>query len=141
MYPLIEFLLIEDNPGDVRLTQECFRMHKIANPLNVVSNSGQALKFLRQQEEYESVNLPDIIMSCNSIFRDSAYEQLLGDLQADPRLKDVPLVILTEFAGEESHAHNLPHNSLFLPKPLNMDGLCHILHHLRNVEFVICKDA
>ena len=139
MYPPVEFLLIDGNPGDVLLTQECFKTHKIANPLNIVSDIRHALKFLRQQDEYASANSPDVILSCVSILRELDYDQFLDNLQSDHRLRNIPLVLLTEFEGEESHAGNAPPSSLFLPKPLSMDGLCYIINRLMNVSFAICK--
>ena len=95
----IEILLVEDNPGDVRLTQEVFKEGKIRNNLNVVNDGVQALEFLRNKGAYSEVTQPDIILLDLNLPKKSGHE-VLREVKEDEALRRIPVVILTTSNAE-----------------------------------------
>lgn len=125
----IEFLMIETNPGDIRLTQEYLKECKIAHFLNVVQDGEEALRFLRQQKEFASASLPDLILISISIFLKKG-DNLPEQIKADPTLKHIPVVVLTAFEGEEAILNNTASIDLCLTKPVNPDSLFSLVKRL-----------
>lgn len=92
--PPIEILLVEDQPGDVRLTQEALRESRLGTRLHVAYDGEQALAMLRQQEPYHSLPCPDLILlDLNLPKRDG--RQVLEEIKRDPQLKPIPLIVFT----------------------------------------------
>lgn len=142
MYQQAEILLIEGDPGDVRLTQECFREHKLTNTLNVVSSGLEALRFLRQEGEYACAAPPDMILSCISVLWEQDISHLLCHIDQDSRLRKIPLVVLTAFEGEEVMLEGkLCATSLSIPKPLTIGSIQHIVKHFGSFGFAISKKS
>jgi CheY-like chemotaxis protein len=81
----VEILLVEDNPGDVRLTREALREGKVRNNLNVVADGVKAMAFLRRQGDYAGAPRPDLILLDLNLPRMSGRE-VLQEIKADPRL-------------------------------------------------------
>jgi len=96
----VEILLVEDNPGDVRLTQEAFKEGKVYNNLNVVGDGVEALKFLRREDGYGAAPRPDIVLLDLNLPKMSGRE-VLEKVKADPELRRIPVVILTTSKAEE----------------------------------------
>ena len=90
----IEILLVEDNPGDVRLTQEAFNESKIHNNLNVARDGVEAIAFLRREGVYANAPRPDIILLDLNLPRKDGRE-VLHEIKGDEDLKRIPVVILT----------------------------------------------
>lgn len=126
MYKAIEMLMVEDNPGDIRLTQEAFKEYKVSNHLSVVKDDMEALCFLRCQGQYAHAILPDIILiSIRTVWEHNA--ELLKQIKGDVTLVQIPVVLLTAFEGEEVIlADDLP-ISLCVPKSLIFDCLASIV--------------
>jgi two-component system, chemotaxis family, response regulator Rcp1 len=97
---LIEILLVEDNPGDVRLAVEAFRDGKLANHLRVVGDGDEALAVIRQQDPYHEAARPDLVLLDLNLPRVGGRE-VLAELQTDPDLAAIPVVVLT--ASREEH--------------------------------------
>ncbi|MDQ2049398.1 response regulator [Natronolimnohabitans sp. A-GB9] len=88
-----DLLLIEDNPGDIRLIEEAFRDDE-RSTLHVVSDGDEALAFLQQRDEYEDAPRPDLVLLDWNVPRTSG-EALLTELKSDPDLKSIPVTVLT----------------------------------------------
>ena len=116
----IEILLIEDNPGDVRLTKEAFKESKILNNLSVVEDGAEAMAFLRQQDEYTNASRPDLILlDLNMPKMDG--RQVLAEIKKDPTLKNIPVIILTTSKAEQDilKSYNL-HANCYIVKPVDL---------------------
>ena len=133
MYP-IEILLVEDNPGDVRLTREALRESKIHNNLNVARDGIEAMDYLRG----ESV-LPDIILLDLNMPRMSGHE-VLREIKHDRELANIPVVVLTTSQDERDieMAYEL-HACCYINKPIDMDQFLKIVKTIENFWFSIVK--
>ena len=118
MHP-IEILLVEDNPGDVRLTREALKDAKMLNRLHVVEDGETALNFLHRREQYEQVPRPDLILLDLNLPGTNGRE-VLADIKADEALKTIPVVILTTSRAEEDilKAYKL-HANCYITKPVD----------------------
>ncbi len=90
----IEILLVEDNPGDVRLSSEALKDSHLIYDLNVVVDGTKALTFLKRGEGYSLAPRPDVIMLDLNLPGKSGLE-VLEDIRSDQELKDIPIIILT----------------------------------------------
>ncbi|MGC8780009.1 MAG: response regulator [Anaerolineae bacterium] len=95
----IEILLIEDNPGDVRLTKEALRMAKTPNHIRVAEDGIQALEMLFRQGEYARDPLPDLILLDLNLPRKDGRD-LLKEIKADPTLRRIPVIVFTTSRAE-----------------------------------------
>lgn len=96
----IEILLIEDSPGDVRLTQEALRDAKVKNQLHVAIDGVDATSFLRREGKYAGAPRPDLILLDLNLPKKSGRE-ILEDLKLDPNLNGIPVAILASSAADE----------------------------------------
>jgi CheY-like chemotaxis protein len=96
----VEILLVEDNPGDVRLTREALKEGKIRNNLNVVGDGVEALRYLRREGPYAESTRPDLILLDLNLPRMDGRE-VLEAVKADPSLRLIPVVVLTSSAAEQ----------------------------------------
>ena len=117
----IEVLLVEDSPGDIRLTQEAFADAKIANNLQVVHDGIEAMQFLRQETPYEDARPPDLILLDLNMPRMDGRE-VLAELAGDTELSRIPVVVLTTSAAEEDvlRSYDLRANC-YITKPVDLD--------------------
>lgn len=117
---LIEILMVEDNPGDVRLTREALKEYKIRNQLHVVEDGVEALHFLRKEGEYQDAPTPDLIfLDLNLPKKDG--RQVLEEIKADPNLKRLPVIVLTSSSAEEDilRSYDL-HANAYVTKPVRL---------------------
>lgn len=117
----VEVLLIEDNPGDVRLTREAFREGKIRNNLNVVPDGVSALHYLRREAGYRLAPQPDLILLDLNLPRLDGRE-VLTEIRKDPELRAIPVVVLTTSAAEQDilRSYHLSANC-FITKPIDLE--------------------
>ena len=117
----IEILLVEDDPGDVLMTQEAFSDYKIANRLTVVTNGEDAIAYLRKLGRFAEVTTPDLVLLDLNLPRRDGREVLL-DIKGDPDLRRIPIVILTTSEAEEDviAAYDL-HANAYVRKPVDFD--------------------
>ena len=117
----IEILLVEDDPGDVLMTQEAFTDYKIANRLTVVSNGEDAIAYVRKQGRFAGVATPDLVLLDLNLPRRDGRE-VLHDIKGDPVLRRIPVVILTTSEAEEDviAAYDL-HANAYVRKPVDFD--------------------
>jgi len=132
-------LLVEDNPGDVRLAQEALRDSKLFNQLYVVEDGFQAMDFLRRSGHYSDVPRPDIILlDLNLPGKDG--RQVLEEIKNDEDLRRIPVVILTTSNDEQDilASYNL-HANCFITKPINLDQFAHIVQSIEEFWFSIVR--
>src|SRR5438309_11493126 len=96
----IDILLVEDNPGDVRLTIEALRDSKVRNNLHVATDGVEAMAFLRREGTHAHVVRPDLILLDLNLPRKDG-RQVLTEIKADPLLKTIPVVVLTTSRAEQ----------------------------------------
>ena len=117
----IEILLVEDNPGDVRLTKEALKEGKVYSNLHTVKDGVEAMEFLRRQGKYSSVPRPDIILLDLNLPKKDGRE-VLQEIKTDETLKRIPVVVLTTSKAEEDvvRTYNL-HANCYVTKPVDLE--------------------
>ncbi len=135
----IEILLVEDNPGDVRLTAETFKDARILNHLNVARDGVAALAFLRRQGAYAGAPRPDLILLDLNLPKKDGRE-VLAEIKADDDLKRIPVVILTTSKAEEDiiRTYNL-HANCYITKPVDLDQFIRVVQSIQNFWFTIVQ--
>jgi CheY-like chemotaxis protein len=135
----IEVLLVEDNPGDVKLTEIALEESKISVHLSVVEDGVEAMAFLRKEEQYATTPHPDIILLDLNLPKKDGRE-VLAEIKADNTLKRIPVVVLTTSHAEEDvlKAYNLCANC-YITKPVDFDQFVKIVQSIENFWFTIVK--
>jgi CheY-like chemotaxis protein len=126
----ISVLLVEDNPGDVRLTKEAFKEGKMTVSLSVVMDGVEATKYLNKEGEYANVATPDLILLDLNLPKKDGRE-VLQDIKTDPNLKRIPVVILTTSNAEQDiiHSYNL-HANCYINKPVDFDKFFDVIEKI-----------
>jgi len=118
----IDVLLVEDSPGDVRLTREAFKDAKVHVNLHVASDGAEALAFLRREGEYAGVPRPDLILLDLNLPKKDGRE-VLAEIKESSTLRSIPVVILTTSASEEDILRSyMLHANCYITKPVDLDG-------------------
>jgi two-component system, chemotaxis family, response regulator Rcp1 len=135
----IEILLVEDNPGDIRLTQEVLNEGKVHNSLSIVENGVQAISFLRKENEYQDAPTPDLILLDLNLPKKDGREVLL-DIKNDPELKKIPVVVLTTSQSEEDilKVYDLNANC-YISKPVDLGQFIDVVKSIENFWLSIVK--
>src|SRR5688572_18012536 len=117
----VEILLVEDNPADVRLTQEALKEGKVFNNLHWAKDGVEAIEFLRRQGKHANAPRPDIILLDLNLPKKDGRE-VLQDIKNDEMLKRIPVVILTTSKAEEDvlRSYNL-HANCYVTKPVDLE--------------------
>jgi CheY-like chemotaxis protein len=117
----VQILLVEDNPGDVRLTIEALKEAKVLNKLTVVKDGIEALSLLRRQGPHARAARPDLILLDLNLPKKDGRE-VLAEIKADDKLKHIPVVILTTSQDEQDvlKSYNLYANC-YITKPVDLD--------------------
>lgn len=136
---IIEILLIEDNPGDVRLTRECMLDNKVRNTLNVAVDGEDALCYLRKEGKYANAATPDLIMLDLNLPRKSGFE-VLKEIKMDERLKVIPVVVLTSSQAEKDilASYSLNANA-YVSKPVDLFEFTNAISQIREFWLEIVK--
>jgi chemotaxis family two-component system response regulator Rcp1 len=119
----IEVLLVEDNPGDVRLLQEAFKDCKFAGRLHVARDGEEALAFLRRESPFENSPCPSLILLDLNLPRKGGHE-VLAEIKREKTLRKIPVFILSTSTGSDdiSSAYDL-HANCYIPKPVDLETL------------------
>lgn len=135
----IEILLVEDNPGDVRLTMEALKENKVSNNLHVVSDGVAALKFLNREETYFDVPRPDLILLDLNLPKKDGRE-VLAEIKSDDTLRRIPVVVLTTSQAEEdiSKAYDLYANC-YVTKPVDLEKFITVVKSIEDFWVTIVK--
>jgi CheY-like chemotaxis protein len=134
----VEILLIEDNPGDVRLTIEALKESKILNNLNVVRDGDEAMAYLRKEGKYKYSPPELILLDLNLPKKDG--REVLADIKQDNNLKRIPVVILTTSIADEDILKTYQlHANCYISKPVNMEQFIKVVKSIGNFWFSIVK--
>ncbi len=118
---LAHILLVEDNPGDILLTQEAFEQCKIRTIISVAKNGKEALDFLFKRGKFADVEKPDLILLDINIPIFNGHE-VLRQIKSDPILKKIPVIMLTTSCNQKDITEAYQHNcNCYVKKPLEMD--------------------
>ncbi len=136
---LVEILLVEDNPGDVRLTREALKETKVLNRLNVVSDGIEAMAYLRKEDGFADAVAPDLILLDLNLPRKDGRE-VLEDIKSDPALRHIPVVILTVSQAEQDimKTYDL-HANCYITKPINLDQFVEVVKAIEDFWLTIVK--
>jgi len=135
----IEILLVEDNPGDVRLTVEVLKETKVRNTLTVAADGVEALDLLRRKGRYTHAVRPDLILLDLNLPKKDG-RQVLAEIKADPVLRSIPVVILTTSKAEEDivKSYNLYANC-YVTKPVDLEQFVKVVKSIEGFWLTIVK--
>ena len=135
----VEILLVEDNPGDVRLTQEALKESKVLNNLHVAVDGVEGLSFLRREDKYANVPRPDLILLDLNLPKKDGRE-LLEEIKASNDLKRIPVVVLTTSRAEEDiYRMYEQHANCYITKPIDFDQFVEVVRSIDNFWLAIVK--
>jgi two-component system, chemotaxis family, response regulator Rcp1 len=135
----IEILLVEDNPGDARLTLEAFKEGKVLNHITVVQDGVDAMAYLRREGIHAKASVPDLILLDLNLPRKSGRE-VLAEIKQDERLRTIPVVVLTTSADEEDVAqayHN--HANCYLTKPVELEQFLRVVNSIESFWLTLVR--
>lgn len=135
----IQVLLVEDDPGDVRLTEEALKRSKLLVMMSVVGDGEQALRFLRQVGPYAGAVRPDLVLLDLNLPKVDGRE-VLAAVKADPDLRPIPVVVLTTSAADADilKAYGLGGNC-YITKPVGFDEFRRIVRAIEEFWFEVVK--
>jgi chemotaxis family two-component system response regulator Rcp1 len=127
----LDILLVEDNPGDVRLTREVLAKGKLRNRLSVASDGVEAIDYLRQRGHFDRARRPHLVLLDLNLPRKDGRE-VLAEIKSDPALKVIPVVVLTTSAADEDvlKSYSLQANC-YITKPVELG---HFTRVIRNIQ-------
>jgi CheY-like chemotaxis protein len=128
--PPVEILLVEDNPGDVRLTKEALKEGKVYNNLHWAKDGVEALEFLRQQGKHAGAPRPDIILLDLNLPKKDGRE-VLAVIKTDSELKHIPVVVLTTSKAEEDVLKSYAlHANCYVTKPVDLEKFIQVVQSI-----------
>ena len=135
----IQILLVEDSPGDVRLTQEVLRDARIANELHVVGDGEAAMAFLRRQGEYADRPRPDLVLLDLNLPRKDG-RAVLAEINADAELASIPVIVLTTSDAEQDilRSYRLAANA-YITKPIDLNELIAVVRSIETFWLSIVR--
>jgi len=135
----IEILLVEDSPGDVRLTREALKEGRVHNNLHVVVDGEQAMAFLGQKGQFATVPRPDLILLDLNLPKKDGRE-VLAAIKADPNLRSIPVVVLTTSKAEEDILRSYELNAnCYVTKPVDLEQFIKVVKAIEDFWLVIAK--
>ncbi|MGH2459038.1 MAG: response regulator [Chloroflexota bacterium] len=133
----VEILLIEDNPGDVRLTIEALRDGKVRNNLHVARDGVEALLYLRREDTYATSPRPDLILLDLNLPKKDGRE-VLAEIKADPGLRSIPVVILTTSQADQDILKSYELNAnCYITKPVDLDQFITVVRSIEDFWFTV----
>jgi len=135
----VDVLLVEDNPGDVRLTREALKEGKVINNLNVVRDGEEALAYLHREGPYAAAPRPDIILLDLNLPRKDG-RGVLAEIKQDEALKRIPVVVLTTSRAEEDILRTYElHANCYIVKPVDLDQFITVVKTINDFWFSVVK--
>ncbi|MGE5616986.1 MAG: response regulator [Bacillota bacterium] len=137
--PPVEILLVEDNAGDYRLTQEALREGKVYNNLHWAKDGVEALEFLHRRGKYEGVPRPDIILLDLNLPKKDGRE-VLAEIKSDEDLRPIPVVILTTSQAEEDilRSYDL-HANCYISKPVDLEQFIRVVKSIDDFWLTVVR--
>lgn len=139
MSDMVDILLVEDNPGDVRLTREALKEAKVRNQLHVATDGVEALAFLRREGAYKEAVRPSLVLLDLNLPRKNGRE-VLAEMKEDPDLRRIPVVILTTSQAEQDivKAYDL-HVNCYINKPVDLDQFLQVVKSIEDFWLTLVK--
>jgi chemotaxis family two-component system response regulator Rcp1 len=135
----VDILMVEDNPGDARLTCEALKESKVYNNLHHVRDGVEAMEFLRKEAAYKDAPTPDLILLDLNLPRKDG-RQVLAELKAIPKLRHIPVVVLTTSEAEQDIVKSYElHANCYITKPVDLDKFVEIIRGIENFWLSIVK--
>jgi len=135
----INILLVEDNPGDVRLTIEALKEGKVHNQLCVARDGVEALAFLRQEGEFKDAPRPDVILLDLNLPKKDGRE-VLAEIKADEHFRRIPVVVLTTSKAEEDILRSYAlHANCYVTKPVDLEQFITVVRSIEDFWFSIVR--
>jgi two-component system, chemotaxis family, response regulator Rcp1 len=135
----VNILLVEDNPGDIRLTKEVLKEGKIKNNLSVVMDGEEAILFLKKQGQYKDAITPDIILLDLNLPKKDGRE-VLEDIKSDPELMMIPVIVLTTSSAERDIANPYAqHANCYITKPVDFNQFIKVVKSIENFWLSVVK--
>jgi CheY-like chemotaxis protein len=136
---LVEILLIEDNPGDARLTQEALKDGKVKNNLHIVYDGEEATDFLFKRNQHKNAPRPDLILLDLNLPKKNGQE-VLAEIKADESLRSIPVIILTISKQEQDiiRSYNL-HANCFIIKPIDLNQFFEVIKSIEDFWLTLVK--
>jgi len=135
----VEILLIEDNPGDARLTQEALNDGKVKNNLHIVYDGVEATDFLFKRNKYKDAPRPDLIILDLNLPKKNGQE-VLAEIKVDENLKSIPVVIFTTSKAEEDILKSYKlHANCFLTKPIDLIEFFEMIKSIEDFWLTLVK--
>jgi CheY-like chemotaxis protein len=135
----VEILLVEDNPGDVRLTREAFKEAKISNALHVACDGAEALDFLYRRNSHANAPRPDLILLDLNLPKKDGRE-VLAEVKADTELRRIPIVVLTTSKAEEDIVRSYDlHANCYITKPVDFDQFVEVVKSIEGFWLTVVK--
>ena len=135
----IEVLLVEDNPGDIRLTREALEEAKMRNRLNVVRDGEEAMEYLRREGDHGDTVRPDLVLLDLNLPKMSGME-VLEEMKSDPALRKIPVVILTTSEAEEDVIRGYElQASAYVTKPVGLDRFIEVVQAIDDFWLAVVR--
>lgn len=135
----IEILLVEDNPGDIRLTVEGLKEAKVINKLNVAYDGEEAMAFLRREGKFKNASRPDLILLDLNMPKKDGRE-VLAEIKEDPDLRRIPVVILTTSnSNEDIQKTYYLHANCYITKPVDLNQFVKVVKSIEDFWLSIVK--
>ncbi len=134
-----DILLVEDSPGDIRLTMEALKESRITNNLHIVNDGVEAIDFLMKNGEYVNSPTPDLILLDLNLPKINGFE-VLKKIKEDDLLKVIPVVVLTTSQSERDILQSYQlHVNCFVSKPIEFDEFFNVIRTIEDFWFTIVK--
>jgi CheY-like chemotaxis protein len=135
----IEILLVEDNPADVRLTQEALKEGKVRNNLFVARDGVEAIEFLRREGPHANATKPDLILLDLNLPRKDGRE-VLAEIKNDDTLRTIPVVVLTTSSAEADilKSYNL-HANCYITKPVDLEQFVQVIKSIDDFWLTVVR--
>jgi chemotaxis family two-component system response regulator Rcp1 len=135
----VEILMVEDNPGDVKLTQEALKQGRLWNHLEVARDGIEAMEYLRRKGRFQGAKRPDLILLDLNLPKKDGRE-VLAELKADDQLGLIPVVVLTTSKSEEDVLKSYKlHANCYITKPVDFQQFATVVRSIEDFWFTVVK--
>jgi len=135
----LEILLVEDNPGDIRLTREAFKQTNIRNNLSIATDGEMAMEFLLRKNEFANAPEPSIILLDLNLPKKDG-RQVLNEIKQNVQLKKIPVIILSTSENDHDISNSYEnHANCYLTKPIDFDSFTKVIRQMQNFWLSLVK--
>lgn len=135
----IQILLIEDNEGDILLTEEALLMSKIKNKVSVVRDGWEAMLFLEKKEKYATAETPDLVLLDINIPKLNGHE-VLSRIKSNPQILHIPVIMLTTSSSEQDVLKSYQnHVNCFITKPVETTKFLEVINGIEDFWISIAQ--